>query len=155
MATAPSPQKRASAAPLLQRGLRAELGPERLGGLVLREPLQVVAQHAPGLEGLAAAAGVRPLAGVVELVEAQQRAGEEELAAGEAVVALLPRVLGPLVAEQGARGDEALATVLAAEGPLARVNALVGPPGVVVGEGLVAVGALVALLLRVAQPVHL
>lgn len=122
---------------------------------MLREPLEVVAQHPSGLEGLPAAAGVGPLAGVVQLVEAQQRAGEEERPAGEAVVALLPRVLGPLVAQQGARGDEAPPTVPAAEGPLARVDALVGPPGVVVGEALVAVGALVALLLGVAQPVHL
>lgn len=122
---------------------------------MLREPLQVVAQHTPGFKALATGAGVGALAGVVELVEPQERAGEEETPAGEAVVALLPRVLGPLVAQQGARGDEALAAVPTAEGPLARVDALVGPPGVVVGEGLVAVGALVALLLGVAQPVHL
>lgn len=122
---------------------------------MLGEPLQVVAQHPPGLEGLAAAAGVRPLARVVQLVDAQQRAGEEELATGEAVVALLAGVFGPAVAQQGARGDEALATVAAAEGALPRVDPLVGPPGVVVGEGLVAVGALVALLLGVAEPVHL
>lgn len=35
------------------------------------------------------------------------------------------------------------------------MDPLVGPPGVVVGEGLVAVGALVQLFLGVAQPVHL
>lgn len=122
---------------------------------MLREPLQVVAQHSSGFKALATAAGVWTLPSVVELVDPQERAGEEELSTGEAVVALLAGVLGSLMAQQGARRDEALAAVLTAEGPLARVNALVGPPGVVVGEGLVAVGALVALLLGVAEPVHL
>lgn len=122
---------------------------------MVREPLQVVAQHSFGLERLAAAAGVRPLAGVVELVDPQQRAGEEELPAGDAVVALLSSVFGSLVAQQRARRDEALPAVLAAEGPLASVDPFVGPPRVVVGEGLLAVRALVALLLGVAQPVHL
>ena len=46
--------------------------PPSLGRLVLCEPLEVVAQHSFGLEGLAAAAGVRPLTGVVQLVDAQQ-----------------------------------------------------------------------------------
>ena len=64
------------------------------------EPLQVVAQHPFGFEGLAAAASVRPLSGVVELVDPQQRAGEEEFSAGDAVVALLSSVFGPLVAQQ-------------------------------------------------------
>lgn len=59
------------------------------------------------------------------------------------------------MAQQGAGRDEVLSTVLTAERPLTCVNPLVGPPGVVVGEGLVAVRALVALLLGVAQPVHL
>lgn len=36
------------------------------------EPLEVVPQHPFGLESLAAAAGVRPLTGVVQLVNAQQ-----------------------------------------------------------------------------------
>lgn len=119
------------------------------------EPLQVVAQHSFGFEGLAAAADVRPLAGVVQLVDPQQRAGEEELPTGEAVVALLSRMFGSLVAQQRTRRDEALAAVLAAEGTLAGVDPFVRSPGVVVGEGLLAVRALVQLLLGVAQPVHL
>lgn len=98
------------------------------------EPLQVVAQHAFSFECLAAAAGVRPLTSVVELVDAQQRAGEEELSTGDAVVALLSGVFGPLVAKQRARRDEAHAAVPAAEWALASVDPLMGPPGVVVGE---------------------
>lgn len=70
-------------------------------------------------------------------------------------MALLTCVLGPLVGQQGPGGDEALAAFAAAEGPLAGVDPLVGPPGVVVGEGLLAVGALVELLLGVAEAVHL
>lgn len=122
---------------------------------MINEPLQVVAQHSFGLKGLSTAAGMRPLAGVVQLVDAQQRACEEELAAGEAVVALLPGVFGSLVAEQRTRRDEALAAFLTAERTLSCVDPLVGSPGVVVGEGLLTVRALVQLLLGVAQPVHL
>lgn len=70
-------------------------------------------------------------------------------------MALLTRVFGPLMAQQGARRDEALLAVPTAEWPLASMNPFMGPPGVVVGEGLLAVRALVALLLGVAQPVHL
>ncbi len=73
-----------------------------LGRLVFSEPLQVVAQHSFGFKGLAAAAGMGPLAGVVQLVDPQQRAGEEELSAGDAVVALLSSVFGSLVAQQRA-----------------------------------------------------
>lgn len=69
---------------------------------MLGEPLQMVAQHSFGFKRLAAAAGVRPLAGVVELVDPQQRAGEEELSAGDAVMALLSSVFGSLVAQQRA-----------------------------------------------------
>lgn len=119
------------------------------------ELLQVVAQRGSGLEGLGAAAAVRPLARVVELVDPQHGAGEEELSTGEAVVALLAGVFGPLVVLQRARRDEGLAAVLAGERALAGVDPLMGPPGVVVGEGLLAVRALVQLLLGVAQPVHL
>lgn len=110
------------------------LFPERrsLCRLVVCEPLQVVAQHSFGLKGLAAAADVWPLSGVVELVDPQQRAGEEELPAGDAVVALLPGVFGPLVAQQRTRRDEALAAVLAAERTLPSVDPLVGSPRVVV-----------------------
>lgn len=131
------------------------LGSCSLGRLVVGEPLQVVAQHSFGFERLAAAAGMRPLASVVELVDPQQRAGEEELSAGDAVVTLLSGVFGSMVAQQRARRDEALAAVLAAEWALAGVDSLVGPPGVVVGEGLLTVRALVQFLLGVAQPVHL
>lgn len=67
--------------------------------MVVGEPLQVVAQHSFGFEGFAAAADVRPLPGVVQLVHPQQRAGEEELPAGEAVVALLSGVFGSLVVQ--------------------------------------------------------
>lgn len=68
---------------------------------------------------------------------------------------LLTSVFGPLMAQQGARRDEALVAVLTAEWSLASMNPFMGPPGVVVGEGLLAVRALVALLLGVAEPVHL
>lgn len=68
------------------------------GWLVVHEPLQVVTQHPFGLEGLAATTCVRPLAGVVELVDPQQRASKEELPAGDTVVALLPSVLSSAVA---------------------------------------------------------
>lgn len=128
---------------------------QRLYSSVSREPLQVVAQNSFGLEILAAVADVRALPTVVQLVDAEQRAGEEELPTGQTVVVLFPGVSGPLVAEQGTRGDEALAAVLAGERSLAGVDPLVGPPGVVVGEGLVTVGALVEFLLGVAEPVHL
>lgn len=77
-------------------------GSQSLGWLVVGEPLQVVAQHSFGFKRLAAAAGVWPLAGVVELMDPQQRAGEEELSAGDAVVALLSGVFGSLVAQQRA-----------------------------------------------------
>lgn len=60
-----------------------------------------------------------------------------------------------LVGDQRARGDEAEAALLAGEGALASVDPLVGPPGVVVGEGLLTEGALVELLLGVAPLVHL
>lgn len=126
-----------------------------LGRLVVGEPLQVVPQHSFGFKRLAAAAGMRALAGVVQLVYPQQRAGEEEVSAGDAVVALLSGVFGSLVAQQRARRDEALAAVLAAERTLTCVDPLMGPPGVVIGEGLLAVRALVELLLGVAQSVHL
>lgn len=99
-----------------------------LGRPVVGEPLQVVAQHSFGFEGLAAAAGVWPLSSVVELVDTQQRTGEEELSTGDAVVALLPSVFGSLVAQQRARRDEALAAVPAAERTFAGVDPLVGPP---------------------------
>lgn len=122
---------------------------------MVAEPLQVVAQHPFSFKCLAAGAGVRALAGVVQLVDPQLRAGEEELPAGEAVVALLAGVFVPLVVEQRARRDEAAAALLAGEGALAGVDPLVGPPGVVVGEGLLTEGALVELFLGVAQPVHL
>lgn len=77
-------------------------GSGSLGRLVVGEPLQVVSQHSFGFKRLAAAAGMRPLAGVVQLVDPQQRAGEEELSTGDAVVALLSCVLGSLVASQRA-----------------------------------------------------
>lgn len=125
------------------------------GGPVLDESLKVVAQDSFGLEGLATATDMWPLPSVVQLVDAEQRAGEEELAAGEAVVVFLPGVFGPLVAQQGPGCGEAQATVLAAEGTFPGVDPLVGSPGVVVGEGLLAVGALVQLLLGVAEAVHL
>lgn len=73
-------------------------GSGSLGRLVVGEPLQVVSQHSFGFESLAAAADMWPLAGVVELVDSQQRAGEEELSTGDAVVALLSSVFGSLVA---------------------------------------------------------
>lgn len=41
-------------------------------GLVVGEPLQVVAQHSSGFKGLATAAGVWTLPRVVELVDTQQ-----------------------------------------------------------------------------------
>ena len=66
------------------------------------EPLQVVAQHSFSFKRLATEAGMRPLASVVELVDPQQRAGEEELSAGDAIVVLLSGVFGPLVAQQRA-----------------------------------------------------
>lgn len=47
------------------------LGEQRRCSLVKLESLEVMAQHSFGLEGLAAAAGVRPLTGVVQLVNAQ------------------------------------------------------------------------------------
>lgn len=126
-----------------------------VGGLVIHEPFQVVAQHSFGFKGLAAAAGVRPLASVVELVNPQQRAGEEEISTGETVVALLSGVFGSLVAQKRPRCDEALATFLAAERTLTCVDPLMSSPGVVVGEGLLTVRALVQLLLGVAQTMHL
>lgn len=68
---------------------------------------------------------------------------------------LLPSVFGPLVAQQGPRCGEAQTTVLAAEGTFSGVDPLMGSPGVVVGEGLLTVGALVQFLLSVAEAVHL
>lgn len=119
------------------------------------EPLEVVTKDSFGFKRLAAAARVRPLTGVVQLVDVQLCAVEEELPTGEAVVTFLPGVFVLLVGDQRARGDEAEAALLAGEGALTGVDPLVGPPGVVVGEGLLTEGALVELLLGVAPLVHL
>lgn len=119
------------------------------------EPLQVVTQDSFGFESLATAAGVRPLASVIQLVDVQLSAGEEELSTGEAVVTFLLGVFVLLVGDQRARSYEAATAFLTGIGTFAGVDPLVGPPGVVVGEGLLAEGALVELLFGVAQPVHL
>lgn len=121
---------------------------------MLDESLEVLTQDSFGFKRLATAAGVRPHAGVVQLVDVQLCAAEEELPTSDAVVTFLPGVSGSLMGDQRTRGDEAPATLLTGEGAFAGVDPLVRPPGVVVGEGLFTKGALVELLLGVAPLVY-
>lgn len=114
----------------------------------------MLTQDSFGFKRLATAAGVRPHASVVQLVDVQLCTAGEELPTSEAVMTFLPGMFGPLMGDQRTRGDEAAATFLTGERALASVDPLVCPPGVVVGEGLFTKGALVELLLRVAPLVY-
>lgn len=118
------------------------------------ESLEVLAQDSFGFKRLATAAGVWPHTGVVQLVDVQLCATEEELPTSDAVMTFLPGVSGLLMGDQRTRSDETTAALLTGEGALAGMDPLVRPPGVVVGERLFTKGALVELLLGVTPLVY-
>lgn len=63
--------------------------------------LEVLTQDSFGLKSLATAAGVRPLTGVVQLMDVKLFSAEEELPTGDAVMIFFPGVFSPLMGGQG------------------------------------------------------
>lgn len=62
--------------------------------------LEMITQDSFGLKRLATAAGVRPHTSVVQLMDVQLLAAEEELPTGDTVMTFLPGVFGSLVDDQ-------------------------------------------------------